>query len=207
MKRKQLLVTVALGAVLAGAGACSTTAEENASSVEKKTTSTLVASSDWAYDIEDDYMVAGAADTVIVGTVVSQVDPSASRQEPNPETQFEVEVLSTLKGEPADVITVSQLGGFYPEANAVVMSGDDPLMTVGASYVMALVFDPAVGWYTASPATNGIEQITTDEAEGLDPSGTQRRGGSPEPEAVSKMRDAVANQQVPEAPVGEGEDE
>ncbi|OZD03409.1 hypothetical protein CH275_16695 [Rhodococcus sp. 06-235-1A] len=208
MKKRSILSVIAVGAVLAAVSACSSVpATENDPAPTTPPTPTYVASSDWGYDIENENMVAGAADTIIVGTVLSQVDPSTSRQEPNPETQFEVDVLSTLKGEPAETITVSQLGGYVAEANTVVMSGDDSLMTVGSSYVMALVFDPAVGWYTASPATNGIEEIPTVEAQQLDPEGAQRRGGQAEPAAVAEMRDAIANQQEPESPAGEPEGE
>ncbi|ORI28141.1 hypothetical protein BJI47_00670 [Rhodococcus sp. 1168] len=152
----------------------------------------MVASSDWAYDIENEYMVAGAADTVIAGTVLAEIIPSDTRMAPNPETQFTVRVDSILKGDAPEEIVVSQLGGFSPEKNAFIMSGDDPLMEVGGSYVMSLVFDPAVTWYTASPATNGIEVIST-AAEGA----PQRRGEA-ESDVVSRMRDVVANEIPPQ---------
>lgn len=209
MKRQQLFVILAAGIALAASSGCAAPAEQVATeSSAEATTPTVVTDAAWSYDIDNDNMVAAMADTIVVGTVASQVEPSGSRQAPDPETQFQVEVNSTLKGDAEGVITVSQLGGYVPEANTVLMMGSDPLMTVGASYVMALVFDPTVGWYTASPTSNGIEQIPTDQAEGLDPSGTQRRGGPAEPAAVADMRDAIANPQFPAPPIpeeGEGE--
>ncbi|MGF0316492.1 hypothetical protein ACQR3Z_11495 [Nocardia fluminea] len=143
----------------------------------------------------DQRKVAGAATTVIVGTVTEQL-PSKSRMGEIPETQFKVKVNSALKGDANCDVIVSQQGGFDPKTNTVILIENDPLIEVGSAYVFSTVFDPAVGWYGITPVV-GHEEISVEEARRVEIDPNARVPRLPDPPAVSRMRDSIANQVNP----------
>ncbi|MCZ9634607.1 hypothetical protein [Rhodococcus sp. BH5] len=145
----------------------------------------------YPYDVSNPQMVAYQADTIVVGTVTEKL-ASISRLGAVPETQHTVHVNSVLKGDVGDEITVSQSGGLIEETDTLVLMEDVPLLTVGSAYVLSLVFDPAVNFYTVI-AFAGQQEIPAEAAKAIEEAPQQRGGTTNEPEAVTVMRDAVAD--------------
>lgn len=155
---------------------------------------TVSVEASWAYDIEDQTLVAGASDSIFVGTVVEQLD-STSRMADLPETQYTVHVNSVLKGDVSGEITISQQGGIDAEKNTLVLLENDPLVEAGSAYLFTAVLDPKVGWYTITPVT-GHQDIPVDTAAQLE-GAARGRATPPEPQSVTDMRIAIENEVVP----------
>lgn len=143
------------------------------------------------YDVSNPQMVAFQADTVVVGTVTEKL-VSTSRMGAIPETQHKIHVNSVLKGDVGEEIIVSQTGGISEDTNTLTILDDVPLLDVGSAYVLSLVFDPAVNFYTVI-AFAGQQEIPVDEAKAIEEAPQQRGGTANEPEAVTVMRDAIAD--------------
>ncbi|MGC0367695.1 hypothetical protein ABH922_005747 [Rhodococcus sp. 27YEA15] len=162
----------------------------SASSVMK----TVSVEASWAYDIEDQTLVAGASDSIFVGTVLEKLD-STSRMADLPETQYTVHVNSVLKGDVSGDITISQQGGIDAEKNTLLLLENDPLVEAGSAYLFTAVLDPKVGWYTITPVT-GHQDIPVDTASQLEGAG-RGRAAPPELQSVTDMRIAIENEVVP----------
>ena len=104
----------------------------------------LIVHSDNAVDTSDDRRLVGFADNVFVGRVLAkegQTDELAM-----PETQFRVEVVTSIKGSLAGTVTVNQFGG-TADGRAVLLEGDQ-LLEAGQTYVLATRTRADRGWET-----------------------------------------------------------
>lgn len=145
----------------------------------------------WAFDKADQRALAGWADAIFVGTVAEK-SGTESRIPSLPESQFRVTVLETLKGELPESVTVNQQGGFLPERNELVLIEDDPLLSVGKSYLFATRHAPDKNWYTVSSRVGDVE-LTPMELQGVQ---SALRTGATEPEKIQKMRESIT-QEIP----------
>lgn len=98
-------------------------------------------------DLADDNKLVGIAHDVFVGRVVRQ---RGSTSEPLVETQFDVEVLRTVKGSLSGVVVVNQQGGIDERGDTVVVDGD-PLLESGRTYLFASRTNETTGWHTLIP--------------------------------------------------------
>lgn len=104
----------------------------------------LTVHSDNAVDTSDDRRLVGLADNVFVGRVLAregQTDELAM-----PETQFRVEVVTTIKGSLAGTVTVNQFGGTAD--GRTVLLEDDELLEPGQTYLLATRTRADRGWET-----------------------------------------------------------
>ncbi len=99
-------------------------------------------------DLADDRKLVGVAHDVFLGRVVRQ--RGSTTAEPLPETQFDVQVLRTIKGSLTDVVVVSQQGGMDERGDTVVVDGD-ALLQSGRTYLFATRTNEATGWHTLIP--------------------------------------------------------
>lgn len=89
-------------------------------------------------------------------------------------------------------IVVSQTGDLSEDTNTPTVLEDVPLLKVGSAYVLSLVFDPAVNFYKVI-AFAGQQEIPADAAKAIEEVPQQRGGAANEHEAVTVMRDAIAD--------------
>jgi len=99
-------------------------------------------------DLADDRKLVGVAHDVFLGRVEQQ--QGSTTGEPLPETQFEVQVLRTIKGSLSGVVVVSQQGGLDDRGDTVVVDGD-ALLASGRTYLFATRTNEATGWHTLIP--------------------------------------------------------
>jgi hypothetical protein len=135
-RRRAVLALIAAGAVAAGAVQLgSATGAEPA----KRVTTIHYTS---VTDFSNDKRLAGFAEHVFFGRV-SAAGRTLDKGEALPETEFPVQVLSTLKGSAATSATVVQQGGEVPgvDDQMVQMEGDKPLQS-GRTYLFATRSDP-----------------------------------------------------------------
>lgn len=135
----------------------------------------------YVIDVEDPRQVAGFADAIFVGTVVEQV--ATTTRIAIPETQFTVDVSEVLAGEVADTVVVNQQGGVDPSTGETVLLEEDPLIQVGRTYLLATRYNAELDFYTLVPQT-GHEELPASNG------GNNRQA---EPDAVTQMREAIAN--------------
>lgn len=132
---------------------------------------------DFAYDVSDPTFVAGDATVIVVATVDEEIRKDGDR------TLFQVSVSDVLEGEVPQVLNVSQLG--FRTDEAVYELEEFPLMTLGKTYIMALVApseqeaQDALILLSASGEGNLVEVVDS---------------GDPK---VASYRDAVMGQRVP----------
>ncbi len=170
-RRKPLVVALALAAaVLATAFAVRALGGDDGPA------RTVPIASSYVFDVGDKRLVAGYARHVFVGRVseVVGVNEDASS------TQYSVEVLETLKGRPQSRAIVSQLG--YVSGNERHETHDQPLLEVGATYVLATT-GPSDGVQTVIGGPVASARITSADA---------RRS------TVDDYRRAVREQRYPE---------
>ena len=95
----------------------------------------VVAYATWVIDASNDRELAGFADDIFFGRVAARA--GQTMVDGLPQTDYRVEVLETLKGSAAGVISVSQQGGIMPEGGCFRMDGDPDLMEAGKTYLLA----------------------------------------------------------------------
>jgi hypothetical protein len=137
----------------------------------------------YAFDVTNRRYLAAWADAVVIGRVVEQV----SEQEPR--TTYRVEVVRALKGDLTGAVQVRQLG-YVDDQNVAHETADQPLLTPGRTYMLALGTGDDGDAYTlvAGPAaavpltsTSDSDQTVAEYRravrEQVYPPGVPRRGG------------------------------
>ncbi len=123
----------------------------------------------YAADFSNDRVLVGAAHNIFVGKVIEKV--GAKDLGVGPETQFEVEVIDTVKGILSGTVTVNQQAG-YKDGKLYVMEGDlftegsdqESLLQIGSTYVFTTRYNEEEDWHTiiSYPSANKI--LATDES-------------------------------------------
>lgn len=153
MTKKEMVLAVSLGVflIVAMVSASNSTAKE--SSVDAKKVEGI-----YVADFSDDRVLIGASHNIFVGKVIRQVGNKERRL--GPETQFEVEVVSNIKGDLKDVVIVDQLGGYkngalYVTGDVEVTSADKKqenyLLVPGSTYLLSTRYSEKENWYTLNP--------------------------------------------------------
>lgn len=101
-------------------------------------------------DISDPQKLAGLADDVFVGRVVT-LTGSTSTEEALPANQYKVQVVTKIKGSLSGTVTVNQHGGLNAADNELVIIEDDQLISPGNTYLFATRRDLDHGWHTVVP--------------------------------------------------------
>jgi len=101
-------------------------------------------------DLSDDRKLAGIANNVFIGKVISKVGDK--KLDIIPETQFNVQVLENIKGNLKGNIMVNQQGG-YEGGNdkKLVLMENDKMIEPGKVYLFATRYNVAEKWYTLIP--------------------------------------------------------
>ncbi|MFI6043309.1 hypothetical protein ACIA8C_16865 [Nocardia sp. NPDC051321] len=137
--------------------------------------------SDAAFDPGDPKAVAGWADAIFVGTVEKYLHTEAPASG-TPETQFQVSVVTELKGDLPTKVVVNQIGGIARNHDLIVVDGM-PLISAGKSYLFIARYYAEKKWLTIANGL-GATELT----------GPNRANREAEPDAVKRMRDAIAHQ-------------
>lgn len=141
-----------------------------------------------AFDITDQKALAGWADAIFVGTVDQYLSTETPSSGGTPESQYQVSVLETLKGDLPKTVVVNQVGGVAENGDIVVVD-DDTKLEAGKTYLLSARIWAEKGWFTVASQVGAVE-IT-------DPGAAQRGALVPgpdpaEPSAVQKMRGSIA---------------
>ena len=105
----------------------------------------------------DDRVVAGYLDNIFVGKIVRQVGTTSS--EFGPVSQFEVAVLSNIKGNFTGTVRVNQYAG-YQNGILYTLEGETPLR-VGASYMLGSRYYDGANWF--SPLESSKKVLSQDK--------------------------------------------
>lgn len=118
------------------------------------------ASASYVTDIHDQRKLSGFSSDIFIGKVIEK---SGNKQTGDiPETQFEVEVIESLKGEAAGNVTVNQQAGYDEDGHFFTIDGDK-MLTPGKIYLFATVYDSAHDYYTLVPNAGDIPLTVKDE--------------------------------------------
>lgn len=101
-------------------------------------------------DLSDDRKLAGLANNVFIGKVISKAGDK--KLDIIPETQFNVQVLENIKGSLKENIMVNQQGG-YDSGNdkKLVLMENDKMIEPGKVYLFATRYNVDENWYTLIP--------------------------------------------------------
>lgn len=114
--------------------------------------STQAIHASYPFDVSNRQKLVGAASNVFVGRVIALAGTQGlGTSTPGyqvPQTQFQVEVLESIKGHVETTVLVNQHGG--PDSrnpNHVALFEADPLLTPGETYLFTTYHNPQTGWY------------------------------------------------------------
>lgn len=126
------LVRIAIAAVLVALAATAVTFSLRSDSAS----GVFPIENSYAFDVSDKEQLAGYADDIYIGSVsaIRSIDEEAAT------TQYEVQIDEVLKGRLDGTVIVSQSG--YRKGDATYVSEDQPLLHIGAVYL--LVTNPDV---------------------------------------------------------------
>ncbi|MDH6285883.1 hypothetical protein [Rhodococcus opacus] len=169
-----LLATMALAS-------CSQTPPDSGRSIDGSPSCSLIV--DWAFDATDLRALAGWADAIFVGTVLQESGGTKSLPS-SPETQFQVEVIESLKGTASGTVTVSQAGGRGCQVNT------GGLVSVGETYLFSTGYMAVEGWYSIAGTAEELDPAEVESARRA----ADNPGQVPEPAVIGAMRAAIADQ-------------
>ena len=117
----------------------------------------------FAFDVNDERQLVGAASNVFLGRVEREAGSKGLEVPGDPEvdqatTQFSVEVLENIKGDLSGTVTVSQRGGYVEyvadrgpqkgeRVRELVLFENHPLLRPGQKVLFVTNHDAANGWY------------------------------------------------------------
>ncbi|OGH66658.1 MAG: hypothetical protein A3B90_01160 [Candidatus Magasanikbacteria bacterium RIFCSPHIGHO2_02_FULL_41_13] len=143
----------------------------------------------------------GASHNVFIGRVVKQVGTKSLNF--GPETQFSVEVISSIKGNLSGTVTVNQFAGYKngvlyllkgdvsaPEKSGNSASEVDKLLEPGKTYLFASRYNSEQNWHTLVSHPNARKLISSDKKLTL----TQLQGLVEKDTRVAQLREAYKNE-------------
>jgi len=127
-------------------------------------------------DFSDDKILMGASHNVFIGKVISQI--GTGDYGVGPETQFEVSVMSNIKGNLQGTVVIDQEGGYVNGVLYVVggnVSGGDTLgssgragtgylMQPGSTYLLATRYSNVHNWFTLNAFPTASKLISSDNS-------------------------------------------
>jgi hypothetical protein len=126
----------------------------------------------YAANYSDDRILMGASHDVFVGKILRESGTQARGS--LPQTQFEVQIISNVKGPLQGVVVLNQVGGYENgrlysiENNDIpgISSEDGPnyLLQPGATYLLATRYNPTEHWYTLNSFPTASKLLTTNSA-------------------------------------------
>lgn len=186
-KAALLVVCVCVAAMSAGCDGQSISDPGTTYNSSQPPRATSYVTNSYAFDIDDLRRLAGFADAVFIGKVIGQQGSKALNS--FPETQFRVEVLSTLKGRVDQTVTVNQFGGVDGRTQQVILDEGDRLIEPGQTYLFVTRYLPSEDWYTAAPIVTS-RKLTEREAQAA----ANPRSTVGQAELVVDMRAAIVDQ-------------
>jgi hypothetical protein len=113
----------------------------------------------YSFDPSDDRALAAYATDIFVGRVLGQRGaigaPTSAPGQEVPQTQYTVEVVETIKGDAAGVVTVNQVGGVDAHSGQPMMLAGDAPLRPGTSEVFLTVGVPEREWHQIVAAGYG----------------------------------------------------
>lgn len=140
----------------------------------------------YAADYSDDKVLIGASHNIFVGKVIKQVGSESHLGVPK--TQFEVQVISNIKGDLNGLVTVDQLGGF--NNSTLYTEGKMPLLEPGITYLLTARYNEKYKWYSLNGHSNGWKILSKDNSLGVD----ELSALSQTDEKVISLRNAYPNE-------------
>lgn len=118
-------------------------------------------------DPANDQILLGASHNVFVGKVLTQTGNKET--EIGPRTQYQVQVIDSIKGELGDIVTVDMLGGYDNNGKPIFIEdgsveGEDPLFQPGSIYLFATRYNTQEDWYTVIAHPNARKILSTDNS-------------------------------------------
>lgn len=115
----------------------------------------------------DNNILLGASHNVFIGKVLAQTGNKET--EIGPRTQYQVQVVSNIKGELGDTVTVDMLGGYDTNGKPVFIedgsaAGENPLFQPGSTYLFATRYNVQEDWYTVIAHSNARKILSTDSS-------------------------------------------
>lgn len=122
----------------------------------------------YAADFSNDRFLMGASHNVFVGKVLRQT--GTKERGIGPETQFEVEVVTLIKGDVEGIVMVNQQGGvkddflYIMEGGDAVIPRDDEnyFLQSGSTYLLATRYNDQEKWHTLISHPNARKLISRD---------------------------------------------
>jgi hypothetical protein len=119
----------------------------------------------YSFDPSDDQALTTYATDIFVGRVLGKIGaigaPTSAPGQEVPQTQYAVEVVETIKGDAAEVVTVNQVGGVDASAGRPMMLAGDAPLRPGTSELFLTVAVPERGWYQI--AAGGFGHLAADD--------------------------------------------
>jgi hypothetical protein len=119
----------------------------------------------YGFDPSDDQTLVAYATDIFVGRVLGQAGavgaPTSAPGQEMPQTQYTVEVLETIKGAAAGVVTVNQIGGIDASAGRPLMLAGDTPLRPATSELFLTVAVPERGWHQI--AAGGYGHLAADD--------------------------------------------
>jgi hypothetical protein len=112
-------------------------------------------------------LLLGASHNVFIGKVLARTGNKET--EIGPRTQYQVQVIGSIKGELVETITIDMLGGYNKDGKLVIVeSGDvapeDALFQPGSTYLFAARYNAEEDWYTVIAHPNARKVLSTDNS-------------------------------------------
>jgi hypothetical protein len=107
----------------------------------------------------------GASHNVFIGKVLAQTGNKETQI--GPRTQYQVQVIDSIKGELTDIVTVDMLGGYDKDGKLVLVESEDlaledALFQVGSTYLFATRYSAQEDWYTVIAHPNARKVLSKD---------------------------------------------
>ena len=104
-----------------------------------------------------------AAHNIFFGQVIRE-SGNTKQDGGAPQTQYEVEVLETLKGDLSGRVTVNQEAGFYDDGMEHHVEDEDYFLEAGKSYFFATRTSSRHGWHTVVPHYGDVKLDVADSS-------------------------------------------
>ncbi|MFC0187059.1 hypothetical protein ACFFJY_02105 [Fictibacillus aquaticus] len=116
-----------------------------------------------SFDVSNPHMLSSWADNIFIGEVVKKKGSKSLGEQP--ETQYVVEVMRSMKGNLNGQVTVNQLAG-YNNDDLSITKGDN-LLKEGQKYLFVTRYLESEDWYTTVPVYGNIKIEDIKEEEDL----------------------------------------
>jgi hypothetical protein len=113
-------------------------------------------------DFSKDNILLGVSHNVFIGKVLAQTGNKETQI--GPRTQYTVEVVSNIKGDLKDIVTVDLFGG-EQNGKLVTVEGiheEDYFLKEGTTYLFATRYDEQENWYTLIAHPNARKELSND---------------------------------------------